>query len=161
MVPIIASAEDVLAAANRMINRLKAAEPDAAVLGFLTQKMVSGLEMIAGLRDDPQFGTVMTLGFGGVLVEAIGDVSFRLLPVTEADVRDMLDELDAKALLGDFRGAPARDVEALVRAVVGLSDAYPILRGRYSDIEINPIMLGAAGEGVYAVDIRAIARDDG
>mgnify|MGYP001256168906 CR=1 FL=1 len=76
------------------------------------------------------------------------------------DIRDMLDELDAKALLGDFRGAPARDVEALVRAVVGLSDAYPMLRGRYSDIEINPIMLGAAGEGVYAVDIRAIARDD-
>ena len=156
----IASAEDVHAAANRMINRLKAAEPDAAVLGFLTQKMVSGLEMIAGIRDDLQFGPLLTLGFGGVLVEAIGDVSFRLLPVTEDDVRDMLDELDAKALLGDFRGAPARDVEALVKAVVGLSDAYPILRGRYSDIEINPIMLGAAGEGVYAVDIRAIARDD-
>ena len=83
---------------------------------------------------------------------------FRLLPVTEDDVRDMLEELGAKALLGEFRGAPARDVDAMVKAVVGMSAAYPVLRGRFSDIEINPIMLGAEGEGAYAVDIRAIAR---
>jgi len=121
--------------------------------------MVDGLEVIAGVRDDPQFGPVLALGIGGVMVEAMRDVAFRLLPVTGADVRDMIDELRAKAVLGPFRGAAPRDVEALVSALVGLSDAWPALRDRVSDIEINPIMVGAEGEGVVAVDIRSIARE--
>ncbi|CAN0560365.1 unnamed protein product, partial [Laminaria digitata] len=115
-------------------------------------------EVIAGVRDDPQFGPVLALGFGGVLVEAIRDVSFRLLPVTAADVADMLGELRAKALLGEFRGDPARDVEALIACAVALSNAYLDLRDEVSDIEINPLMVGAVGEGVCAVDIREIRR---
>ena len=111
------------------------------------------------MRDDPQFGPVLALGFGGVLVEAIGDVSFRLLPVTADDVADLIDELGAKALLGPFRGTVARDVDALIDCAVGLSNAYLALRDRVSDIEINPLMIGAAGDGVCAVDIRAIPRD--
>jgi succinyl-CoA synthetase beta subunit len=94
-----------------------------------------------------------------VLVEAIGDVTFRLLPVTAADVADMLGDLRAKALLGSFRGAPARDVDALAHCAVALSNAYLDLRGEVSDIEINPLMVGAVGEGVCAVDTRAIRRE--
>ena len=111
------------------------------------------------MRDVPQFGPVLAFGFGGVLVEAIGDVSFRLLPVTADDVADLIDELGAKALLGPFRGAVARDVDALIDCAVRLSNAYLALRDRVSDIEINPLMVGAAGDGVCAVDIRAIPRD--
>ena len=154
----IGSAADAVAAAEEMQARLLAQEPDAVIDGFLAQRMVGGLEVIAGVRDDPQFGPVLALGFGGVLVEAIGDVAFRLLPVTPEDVSDMIGELRAKALLGAFRGAPPRDVEALIACVTGLCDAYLDMRDTLSDIEINPLMVGAAGEGVCAVDIRAIPR---
>ena len=155
----ITSPEDAVAAAAEMEARLRAHDPDAVIDGFLVQQMVIGLEVIAGVRDDPQFGPVLALGFGGVLVEAIGDVSFRLLPLTADDVADLIDELGAKALLGPFRGAVARDVDALIDCAVGLSNAYLALRDRVSDIEINPLMIGAAGDGVCAVDIRAIPRD--
>lgn len=152
----IASEDAAVAAAREMEARLLAADPNAEVEGYMAQRMVEGLEMIAGVRDDPQFGPVLALGFGGVLVEAIGDVSFRLLPVATADVVDMLGELRARALLGEFRGAAARDVDTLVDCVVALSNAYLDLRGEFSDIEINPLMVGPVGEGVCAVDIRAI-----
>jgi len=155
----ITSEDAAVAAAQEMEARLRAADPDAEIDGFMVQQMVDGLEVIAGVRDDPQFGPVLALGFGGVLVEAIGDVSFRLLPVTAADVADMLGDLRAKALLGSFRGAPARDVDALAHCAVALSNAYLDLRGEVSDIEINPLMVGAVGEGVCAVDIRAIRRE--
>jgi acetate---CoA ligase (ADP-forming) len=156
----INSAEEAVAAAGDMEHRLRTYDAKAVVDGFLVQQMVSGLEVIAGVRDDPQFGPVLALGFGGVLVEAMGDVSFRLLPVTAADVSEMIGELRAKALLGPFRGAPARDVEALVSCAVQLSNAYLDLRDRVSDIEINPLMVGASGDGVCAVDIRAIPREE-
>lgn len=154
----IVSEDAAIAAAADMEARLRNVDPGAEIEGFMVQQMVQGLEVIAGVRDDPQFGPVLALGFGGVLVEAIGDVSFRLLPVTAADVSDMLGELRAKSLLGSFRGAPARDVDALINCAVGLSQAYLALRDRVSDIEINPLMVGAAGDGVCAVDIRAIPR---
>lgn len=154
----ILSEDAAVAAAREMEARLLATDPNAEIDGYMVQQMVGGLEVIAGVRDDPQFGPVLALGFGGVLVEAIADVSFRLLPVAAADVADMLDELRAKALLGEFRGAPARDVDALIGCAVALSNAYLDLRGEVSDIEINPLMVGAVGEGVCAVDIRAIGR---
>ncbi|MAI49727.1 MAG: hypothetical protein CMM16_04060, partial [Rhodospirillaceae bacterium] len=155
----IASEDAAVTAACEMEARLLAADPNAEIEGYMVQQMIDGLEVIAGVRDDPQFGPVLALGFGGVLVEAIGDVSFRLLPVAAADVADMLDELRAKALLGEFRGASARDVAALIDCVVALSNAYLDLRGEFLDIEINPLMVGLAGEGVCAVDIRAIGRE--
>lgn len=155
----ITSADEAIAAADEMTARLRGVNPDAEIDGFMVQQMVGGLEVIAGVRDDPQFGPVLALGFGGVLVEAIRDVSFRLLPVTPEDVSEMIEELRAKALLGEFRGAPARDVDALVTCAVALSRAYLDLRGEVSDIEINPLMVGAVGDGVCAVDIRAIPRN--
>ena len=155
----LASPEDAVAAAQAMSDRLLAAEPGAVVEGFLIQQMVDGLEVIVGVRDDPQFGAVLALGIGGVMVEAMRDVSFRLLPVTGEDVGDMIGELRAKAVLGAFRGAAPRDVDALVAAVVGLSNSWPALQDRISDIEINPMMVGAEGEGVVAADIRSFSRD--
>ena len=154
----LTSVQEAVTAAQSMADRLLAHEPGAAIDGFLVQQMADGLEVIAGVRDDPQFGPVLALGIGGVLVEAMRDVGFRLLPVTEQDVRDMIEELRAKAVLGAFRAAPPRDVDALVTAVVGLSDVWPALRDRVTDIEINPIMVGAEGDGVVAVDIRSIDR---
>jgi acetyltransferase len=78
--------------------------------------------------------------------------------VTAEDAREMLGELRGAALLGAFRGAPPRDVDALVRAIVGLSDVYLDHRHHLSDLEINPLMVLAEGEGVRVVDLRPVRR---
>jgi acetyltransferase len=148
----------LVAAADDMSARLHAVDPKAQIDGYLVQEMVAGTEVILGVREDPQFGPVMVVGLGGILVEAMRDVSFRMLPVSEADGRDMLDELRGKAILGEFRGAPARDVDALVTAIRGLSDLYLDHRQHLADLEVNPLIVGAVGEGVRAVDVRPVWR---
>jgi len=154
----MASAGQVIEEAQKMSDRLLATEPAAIIEGFLIQKMVEGLEVIVGVRDDPQFGAMVALGIGGVMVEATRDVAFRLLPITKEDVSGMIGELRSKAVFGAFRGAAPRDVDALSDSIVSLSNSWPTLQGRVSDIEINPIMVGAEGDGVVAVDIRYIER---
>ena len=86
--------------------------------------MVKGnRELIAGLSDDPQFGMTVMLGVGGVLAEALADVTFRLVPITRIDADDMIDDLATQRLLGPFRGEPAVDRDGLIDVLVGLSDA--------------------------------------
>ena len=150
----------VITSALDMEARLKVAEPEAIVEGFLVQEMVSGVEVILGVREDPQFGPFMVVGLGGVLVEAMQDVSFRMLPVSEEDAKEMLGELRGKAILGAFRGASPRDIESLVKAICGLSDFFASHREFLADLEVNPLIVGAKGEGVRAVDIRPIWRQN-
>jgi acyl-CoA synthetase (NDP forming) len=146
-------------AADAMAARLRKADPKAKIDGFLVQEMVSGLEVIIGCREDAQFGPIMIAGLGGVLVEAMRDVSLRMLPITEGDARAMLESLRGKALLGAFRGTPARDVDALVRAMCGLSDIFLAHRNHLADLEVNPLIVLAEGAGVRAVDVRPVAKD--
>lgn len=113
-------AESVRTAADEL---LAAATPDDGEVAVLVAAMVSGTrELIAGLHDDPQFGMTVMIGIGGVLAEAIGDVSIRLVPIDRIDAGEMIDDLDTQALLGPFRGEPAIDRERLVDVLVGLSD---------------------------------------
>ena len=146
----------VVAAADEMAARLAAIEPDAVVEGFLVQEMVSGVEMILGVREDPQFGPFMVAGLGGVMVEAMRDIAFHMLPLMAVDAEAMLDELRGKALLGEFRGRSARDIEALVTAMVGLSALFLDHRTHLADLEVNPLIVGGVGEGVRAVDVRPV-----
>ena len=148
----------VLRAAGDMEARLKAVQPDARLDGFLVQEMVDGLEMFVGLRDDPQFGPFIVTGLGGIQVEALGDLAFRLLPVDEAEAREMLESLRGRPLLGSYRGRPARDVDALVCAMLAAGEVYLGVQDRFADIEINPLTVLADGEGVRAVDIRETLR---
>lgn len=148
----------VIAAAEAMAKRLKAIDPKAAIEGFLAQEMVSGVEVILGVREDAQFGPFVVVGLGGVAVEAIRDVAFRMLPVTPDDARAMLDELRGKALLGAFRGRPARDTDALVRAICGLSTIFLDHRAQLSDLEVNPLIVLESGKGVRAVDVRPVRK---
>jgi len=154
----LGDAAAVEAAAATMAGRLKAAAPDAAIDGYLVQEMVSGVEMLVGARDDALYGPMIVLGAGGVMVELVRDVALRLLPVTPGDVRAMLKELRVSELLKGFRGSAACDIHALIDAVVALGDFYLDHRQWLADIEINPLMVGPAGQGVRAVDIRAIPR---
>jgi acetate---CoA ligase (ADP-forming) len=97
---------------------------------------------------------MLVVGAGGILVELVKDVAFRLLPVTPDDVRAMIGELKVAKLLAGFRGKPAADMDALVSAICGLSDFYLDHRHLLSDIEINPLIVLA--KGVRAVDVRLI-----
>jgi acyl-CoA synthetase (NDP forming) len=119
--------------------------------GFLIQPMLEGKrEFVAGLFYDEQFGPAVMFGLGGVLTEAIGDVVFRLAPLTEKEAKLMIQELHAKKLLGDFRGEKAPDMEALLKVLLGLSEIAMTIP-EIKEIDINPLLVSADGK-VTAVD---------
>ncbi|MBM4262185.1 MAG: acetate--CoA ligase family protein [Deltaproteobacteria bacterium] len=123
---------------------------------LLVQEMVQGPEVLIGARTDPQYGPFLMVGLGGIFVEVLKDVSIRLLPVDEKEARAMLKELRGYKVLEGVRGQAPRDVDALVKAMVGLSQIFAAHRNTLSDIEINPIMVREQGKGVAAVDVRLV-----
>lgn len=147
--------KSVKAAIDDIESRLKGR---VRIDGYLVQQMVEGLEVIVGFREDPQYGPFVVVGLGGIYVEALKDTALRLLPAGPEDVREMISELRSRSLFDAFRGQPARDVDALARSVSALGDVFIGLRSSLSELEINPIIVGAAGQGVRAVDIRPVAR---
>jgi acetate---CoA ligase (ADP-forming) len=149
-------AASVRDAAEAITARLVAHDPHARLEGFLVQEMVDGLEVILGVREDPQFGPFMLVGLGGVQAEVLQDVVIRLLPVDEGAAREMIKALRGAPLFGEFRGRPARDVGAVMRAMAGLSRLFIDHRAWLSDLEINPLIVLAVGQGVRAVDVRVI-----
>jgi succinyl-CoA synthetase beta subunit len=149
-------ASAVRAAAEGMTARLAAHDPRARIEGFLVQEMVDGLEMIMGVREDPQFGPFMLVGLGGVLVEVMRDVAIRLLPIDEDTARDMIRSLRGAALLERFRGRSPRDRDAAVQAMTGLSRLFIDHRPWLSDLELNPLIVLGQGAGVRAVDVRVV-----
>lgn len=134
----LGSADQVRDAAAAL---LAAATPEDGEVHVLVAPMLRATrELIAGLATDPQFGTTVMLGIGGVLAEAVADVSFRLVPITRVDAEEMVDDLRLQALLGAFRGEPAVDRAAVADVLVALSDAA----GRRPDIasaDLNPLLL--------------------
>ncbi len=125
---------------------------------LLIQEMVQGTEVLIGARTDPQYGSFLMVGLGGIFVEVLKDVAIRLLPVDEREAREMLRELRGYKVLEGVRGQGPRDVDALVKAMVGLSDIFAAHRNHLSDMEINPIMVRAQGGGVAAVDVRLVRK---
>jgi acetate---CoA ligase (ADP-forming) len=125
---------------------------------LLVQEMVQGTEVLLGARADPQYGPFLMVGLGGILVEVLKDVAIRLLPVDEREARAMLQELRGYKILKGVRGQPPRDIDALVKAIVGLSDIFAAQRNHLSDLEINPIMVRAQGGGAVAVDLRVVKK---
>ena len=131
----------------------------ARTKGFLVQEMVDGVEAIVGVRIDPMYGPLLLIGSGGTMVELVRDIALRMLPLTADDARGMIRELKLKTLLDGFRGKPAADEAALVKAMTGLSRFFVDHREKLLEIEINPLIVQGKGKGAVAVDIRAIWRD--
>jgi acetyltransferase len=130
---------------------LAAATPDDGDVHLLVAPMISGnREFIAGVLVDQQFGPTVMLGVGGVLAEAVRDVVFRPAPVSPEQARDMVAQLRTQALLGEFRGEAAVDVEALVSCLVGLS-RVATERDDIVSVDVNPLIADQSG-GVVAVD---------
>ncbi|MQY02912.1 acetate--CoA ligase family protein [Actinomadura macrotermitis] len=144
------------AAAAEMLGALAAQGIEPA--GFLVEEQAEpGVEMIVGAVRDPVFGPVLLAGLGGVWTEALHDTALRLLPVTEADARAMLDELRGKALLDGLRGRPPVDKDALVKLLLAVGSAVESLGEGFGEFELNPVICGPSG--VIAVDARRIDAD--
>jgi acyl-CoA synthetase (NDP forming) len=125
---------------------------------LLVQEMVQGTEILLGARTDPQYGPFMIVGLGGIFVEVLKDVAVRLLPLSEEEAWAMLKELKGYRILEGVRGQAPRDTAALVKAMVGLSDIFAAYREHLSDLEFNPVMLRAEGQGLAVVDVRMIRK---
>lgn len=150
----IAGAEAVKRVIGDIIASVKRHDTAADVAGVLAAPMAEkGVELIVGVTRDAQFGPVLMFGLGGVFVEVIRDVVFRALPVSEADVEEMLRELRYKAMLEGARGLPAVDKRALVQLMLkvgALAAAHPEI----IEIDLNPVI--AHGSGYTIADARMI-----
>mgnify|MGYP000943489899 CR=1 FL=1 len=146
----LCSSEDVACAYDEITAK------GMALDGVLVCEMIKGdREFVLGLMRDPQFGPCVMFGVGGIFTEAIKDVSFRVAPITEQDAREMIDEIRLSKLLSAFRGNPAVDRKALVRALVGLGDlGYRC--DEIAEIDINPVII--AGDKPVAVDALVVLK---
>jgi len=134
----LGSADQVRDAAGSL---LAAATPEDGAVHLLVAPMLrASRELIAGLHRDPQFGMTVMLGVGGILAEAVADVSFRLAPIARADAEDMLDDLALQALLAEFRGEPAVDRAAVADVLLGLSQAAAE-RDDIASADVNPLLI--------------------
>ena len=121
---------------------------------ILVERMVTDAvaEVIVGIARDPAIGPYLVLGSGGVLAELVGDTAILLLPASEAAIREALAGLKVAKLLAGYRGKPAGDVDALVRAVLGVQDYAIAMLGRLLELDVNPVMVRPAGLGAVAAD---------
>jgi hypothetical protein len=127
-----------------------------AFAGCIVQEQVSpGVELLLSVRRDPQFGPLVMVGAGGTLVEVLHDVASAPAPLSRDGALRLVRSLRIAKLLDAWRGNPARDVDAIVDALVRLSWLAVDLGEHLVDLEINPLIAGAEGAGVRAVDLRA------
>ncbi|MGB4980147.1 MAG: acetate--CoA ligase family protein, partial [Anaerolineae bacterium] len=128
----------------------------AHVRGVLIQKMlIGGQEVIIGVQRDPIFGPLVMFGLGGIYVEALADVSFRLAPLTQQDAEEMIAEVRGSRLLDGLRGQPPADRAALVDALLRVGQ-MAVDHPQISELDINPLLVMPAGQGAIAVDARII-----
>ncbi|MGH7803352.1 MAG: acetate--CoA ligase family protein, partial [Candidatus Binatia bacterium] len=127
--------------------------PSISIDGVLVQEMASGgRETILGLTRDPIFGTVLVFGLGGVLVEALGDVSMRTLPLSRRDAEAMITEIRGAKLLGAIRGRQPADRAAIVDAILRLAALGTDYGHRIAELDVNPLVVFDEGRGARAAD---------
>ena len=148
------SGDDAVRGAHAAIlDSVRTHRPDARIDGVLVAPMAKkGVECIAGVHCDPVFGPVVMFGLGGVFVEVLKDVSFRLAPFGRQQALSMIREIKGYALLQGARGTPPCDIEALADALVALSRFAYARRNDFSSVEINPLLALPQGSGALALD---------
>jgi 4-hydroxybutyryl-CoA synthetase (ADP-forming) len=146
--------EQVRTAFNTILQNVKTYKPDADIKGVLVQEMVSsGKEIILGAKQDPIFGSLVMFGLGGIYVEILRDVVFRLAPVDEQEARQMVHSIKTLKLLKGVRGEKPSDLGAIVDSLQRLSQLvteFPEIE----EFDINPLLVLQEGKGVRTVDVR-------
>jgi acetyl coenzyme A synthetase (ADP forming)-like protein len=152
------TASAVRAAYKRIVANARAAKPDAHIEGVTVQAMARpGREVIVGAVRDPQFGPLVMFGSGGVYVELLKDVSFRLAPVARDEALAMVEETLAGKLLAGLRGQPPADKSAVANVIVAVSQLIAS-DDSLAEMDINPLIVYNEGEGAVAVDVRMVQR---
>lgn len=144
----------VRTAYNDIIAAVKKRQPKARIEGVAVQAMARpGTEVIVGMSKDPQFGPVLMFGLGGIFVEVLKDVSFRIVPLEERDAREMIDEIKGRAVLDGVRGGEPADIGALTGLLLQLS-AFAEANPQVEELDLNPVF--AYKDGCLAVDARIV-----
>jgi acetyl coenzyme A synthetase (ADP forming)-like protein len=153
----IGSKKAALGAFTRIIDNAKAYNADADIDGVMVEQQAEpGLELIIGGRTDPAFGKVITFGMGGTMVELMKDITLRILPITDEEIRQMIHEINGYPLIAGYRGAKPRDEETLVRIIANVCRFFEE-NEHIMEFDINPLRLYESG--ACAVDARVIVTD--
>lgn len=146
------SADEVRDAITQLKSRMKKAGLNLE--GVLVQRQIaSGIEMIVGTVTDPVFGPLVVCGMGGVHVEVLKDVAFRLTPVRDSDAKDMIAGLKSLPLLRGYRGSPLADEQALASTIMKVSALIEVAP-EILDLDLNPLMVLEPGKGIVVADAR-------
>ena len=151
--------EEVEEGYKKLITSVQANAPEAKIDGIIVAEMISGgIETVLGVTNDPVFGPTVMFGLGGVFVEVLKDVAFRVAPFGTDEARRMIDEIRGRAVLDGARGAPPADIEALANAISALSIFAAENSDNIQTIDINPFI--ALPKGALAVDALIIPTSD-
>jgi len=148
------NAQEVRNAYKQILESIKKHKADAKIVGVLVQEMVpSSTEVIVGAIKDPQFGPALMFGLGGIFVEVLKDVTFRVAPITVDEAREMITEVKAYPLLKGYRNQPPADIEAIVQILLNTSRLV-MEHQEIKELDLNPIMVYE--KGAKTVDARII-----
>ena len=148
------TAKDVRNAYKQILGSIKKHKADAKIVGVLVQEMApSSTEVIVGAIKDPQFGPAVMFGLGGIFVEVLKDVTFRVAPITVDEAREMITEVKAYPLLKGYRNQPPADIEAIVQILLNTSRLV-MEHQEIKELDLNPIMVYE--KGAKTVDARII-----
>ena len=151
----LGDAEAVRDAYAAIERALAAAAPGEPAVAVVMEQAAGEVEMILGARWDPGYGAQVLVGFGGVLVDLLKDTRLACAPLSRAQARALIEELAMRRVLDGVRGRPAADSAALADALVRLSWLAHDLGPRMREMDVNPLVVRAAGRGVLALDARA------
>ena len=146
---------EVRAAYNKVLVNSRKAHPKARIEGVMVQEMAGGIETIVGAKQDPTFGPVIMFGVGGIFVEILKDVSFRLVPIEKEDAREMIREIKGYPLLAGARGAKPVKMKALEEFLLKVSR---MVQGekRIQELDINPLFIDS--QRAVAADVRILVK---
>ncbi|MBC7316984.1 MAG: acetate--CoA ligase family protein, partial [Chloroflexi bacterium] len=154
----VKSDEEARAAFDTLIQRALAHKPGATIWGVQVQEMVTNArEVIIGMNRDPQFGPLVMFGLGGIYVEVLKDVVFRVAPMSRRQAEEMVSSIRSYKLLTGVRGQPPADVRAVVETILRVAQLvtdFPEI----AELDINPLLVREEGRGAVAVDMRLILK---
>lgn len=138
---------DLLNEFDEIVEKAKKYNKNVEIDGVLVQEMITSraTEVIIGMKADPQFGPVIMFGLGGILVELYEDISLRLPPLSEKEVKDMIEEVKAFKILKGYRGKPKADLKAIKDSILKLSKLSMDFENTITEIDINPFMVSENG----------------
>jgi len=146
--------EEAIAAYQEIISKAKKYNKEAQIFGVITYSMIpQTTEVIIGMMKDPHFGPVIMFGLGGIFVEVLKDVSFRILPIEERDAREMITEIKGCEILKGARGETPKDLEAIKNLLMKISQ-LAIENPEISEIDLNPVFV--FDKGLQVADARMI-----